>query len=190
VLLQGVPANENIHFTGGVLEAATSTTLSNPVILDLAGGIFQADAGTVSTLSGVISGPGSFTMTGAGLLTLSGNNTYTGGTFINGGVLAIYRDANLGAAGTGVSFGGGTLQALASFASPRAITLNAGGGTIDSNGFNLTLSGILSGPGGLTKISPGTLTLTGNNLYTGGTAINGGVLAVRAMPTWAIPPAR
>jgi len=178
VLLQGVPANENIHFTGGVLEAATSTTLSNPVILDLAGGIFQADAGTVSTLSGVISGPGSFTMTGAGLLTLSGNNTYTGGTFINGGVLAIYRDVNLGAAGTGVSFGGGTLQALASFASPRAITLNAGGGTIDSNGFNLTLSGILSGPGGLTKISPGTLTLTGNNLYTGGTAINGGVLAV------------
>jgi len=177
-LLTGIFADQTVHFTGGVLEAATSSVVPNPVFLDVTGGIFQADAGTVSTLSGVISGPGSFTMTGAGLLTLSGNNTYTGGTFINSGVLAIFSDANLGAAGVGVSFGGGTLQALASFASPRAITINAGGGTIDTNSFNLTLSGILSGPGGLTKISPGTLTLTGNNLYTGGTAINGGVLAV------------
>jgi outer membrane autotransporter protein len=178
VLLAGIPPNENVHFTGGILEAATSSTLTNPVILDLAGGTFQADAGTASTLSGAIIGPGSFTKTGPGLLTLSGNNTYQGGTAINGGVLAVFSDANLGAAGTGVSFGGGTLQALASFTSPRPITLNTGGGTIDTNGFNLTLSGILSGAGGLTKISAGTLTLTGNNLYTGGTAINGGVLAV------------
>jgi autotransporter-associated beta strand protein len=68
------------------------------------------------------------------------------------------------------------LQFLAGFTTNRAITLNAGGGTFDTNGFNSTLAGTISGGGGLTKIGAGTLTLTSTNTYSGGTTIAQGTL--------------
>ena len=48
--------------------------------------------------------------TDLGTLVLSGTNTYTGGTAINGGTLQISGDANLGDAGGRLSFNGGTLR--------------------------------------------------------------------------------
>lgn len=50
--------------------------------------------------------------------------------------------------------------------------------TIDTNGLNTTLSGVLTGDGGLTKVSDGTLVLTGNNAYMGATSVNAGTLQV------------
>jgi hypothetical protein len=88
-------------------------------------------------------------------------NTYSGGTSITAGVLAVAADNNLGAASGGLAVSGGTLQFLSSFTSNRAVTLNAGGGTIDTNGNNATLGGTISGSGGLTKVGTGTLTLAG-----------------------------
>ena len=59
------------------------------------------------------------------------------------------------------------------------MTLNAGGGTFNTNiATTLTLGGTISGVGGLTKSGAGTLTLTGTNTYQGNTTITAGALAV------------
>jgi autotransporter-associated beta strand protein len=48
--------------------------------------------------------------------------------------------------------------------------------TVDGTGSNSTLSGIISGTGGLTKNDSGTFTLSGANTYSGNTTLNAGVL--------------
>ena len=123
---------------------------------------------------------GSLIKVGTGTLTLTGPNTYSGGTSFNGGIVAVNSDANLGTGG--LSFNGGTLQALAAgggIISSKAITLNALGGTFLADaGATSTLSGAISGVGSLTKDGVGTLALTGANTYTGGTVLNAGTLTV------------
>jgi YVTN family beta-propeller protein/autotransporter-associated beta strand protein len=87
-----------------------------------------------------------------------------------------------GASGaSGPVFTGGTLQiAGANIASALPVTLQSQGGTIDTNGNNATLSGAISGPGSLTKIGAGTLTLSGSSTYTGATNVNAGTLQAGA----------
>ncbi|NKC22635.1 hypothetical protein HED50_12685 [Ochrobactrum oryzae] len=131
-----------------------------------------------NTLSGVVSGTGKLTKTGAGVLTLSGQNTYAGGTAITAGTLSVGADNNL-CSGRRVEIGAGTLQLSAAFNSGRAITLSDAASTI-ANTHDNTLSGIVSGTGKLTKTGAGVLTLSGQNTYAGGTAITAGTLSVGA----------
>ena len=115
---------------------------------------------------------------GAGTLTMpNAATTYTGGTQFDGGAIAAYSDGSFGTAGNW-SFDGGKLKYLAGFTSSRGITLAGAGGTFDTNGFNATLAGLVSGGGGLNKDGAGTLTITRDNAYTGDTTINAGILAV------------
>jgi hypothetical protein len=73
---------------------------------------------------------------------------------------------------------GGTVRAVADATVPNNATLDTGGAIFDCNGFNLTLSGTLSGPGRITKINQGTPLLMGTNTYSGGTALDAGTLVV------------
>lgn len=130
--------------------------------------------------AGVIGGTGTLTQQGPGVLTLSGANTYSGGTFIDGGVLAVGADANLGAQAGGLTFNAGTLQLTGSFDTARPVTLNAGGGTIDTAGTTNAFSAVISGAGALTKAGSGTLVLVADSTYTGGTSITGGTLQLGA----------
>jgi autotransporter-associated beta strand protein len=119
--------------------------------------------------------------TGAGIWTVSGSNTYTGGTELNAGTLSLGSAGAIGSSGT-ISFNGGTLQATAintTDYSSRFSTAASQQYRIDTNSESFTLSSNLSSLGGsFTKFGAGTLTLSGANTYTGTTTINGGVLAV------------
>jgi outer membrane autotransporter protein len=120
---------------------------------------------------------GSLIKVGSGTLTLAGNNTYTGGTALNAGTLAVGSNTALGT-GALTFANGTTLQAAANGLSlANAMTLN-GTDTVDTQSNSLGLSGTISGTGGLTKIGAGTLTLSAGNTYLGGTTINAGTLAV------------
>ena len=167
----------------GMLEVGAGGTTGS-----IAGSVFNSAAlvfnrSDASTYSGVISGSGALTKQGAGTLTLSGNNSYTGGTTISDGVLALGSANAAGASGT-ISFGGGTLQYSASNIpdySSRFSTAASQAYEIDTNGQNVTLASPLTSIGGtLTKSGSGTLTLSGNNSYTGGTTIGAGAVAIPA----------
>ena len=50
-----------------------------------------------------------------------------------------------------LTFGGGMLQTTASFTSSRGVTLNTGSTFSPDTGTTLTLTGVISGSGGLTR---------------------------------------
>jgi autotransporter-associated beta strand protein len=117
-----------------------------------------------TTFSGVIQDGGSFggtggslTKTGAGTLTLSGTNTYTGGTTISAGILQL---GNGGASGSIT----GNVTDNSIFAINRS----------DAFGFG----GVISGSGAFQQNGTGTTTLTAANTYTGTTTVNAGTLAI------------
>lgn len=146
---------------------------STPTGSALSGVTVNTNANNVSFV-GVISGSGSMTKAGAGTLILSGTNTYSGGTTISAGTLSIGSDTNIGS-GTNTIGNKGTLLLSGNGTYTNDWTLSGAGSAIATDNNN-TLSGVLSGNGGLTKTGAGTLTLTGNNTYAGGTAINDGTL--------------
>ena len=173
-------ASGGLTFSGGGRLRTTATfAMLRATTLDAGGGGFDVASGTTLTQNGAIDGVGGLTKTGAGTLGLTGANTYQGGTTINAGILTVLANNNLGSAAGTLTFNGGTLQTVASFAMSRATTLNAGGGTFDvAAGSTLVQDGAIGGAGGLTKTGGGTLTFTGANTYGGGTTINDGVLSI------------
>ena len=103
----------------------------------------------------------------------SGTYSLTGGTLI-------LKSLSKGSGTAAFNFGGGTLQANGTLSTSLPMTLTGTGGNanIDTAGYTITLSGQLSGPGGLNKIGLGTLILSGVNNYTGDTDVSAGVLSL------------
>jgi fibronectin-binding autotransporter adhesin len=157
--------------------------------------------------SGVIEGNGTGTpgdgngrtaliKTGAGTQSLVGTNTYAGGTLVNGGVLSVSSNDNLGSVGGSLTLDGGTLQATESFqTTTRPIVLGAGGATFDVAAGKVLALGTdgpdITGPGGLTKDGAGELKLfelqsLGKYTYLGPTVVKAGRLTsdnLVALPT-------
>jgi fibronectin-binding autotransporter adhesin len=169
-------ASDGYLIAGGPISLVETTAGSGQTIIRVGDGS-AVGAGMTATIASVLQGGVELVKTDLGTLVLSGMNTYTGGTGINGGTVQVAADHNLGAATSGLSFNGGTLATTASFATTRATTLNANGGAFDvAPTTTLTMTGAIGGAGALTKADAGILALTGDNTYSGGTTISSGTL--------------
>ncbi len=176
--------------SGGILAVDNSsigTLTAGTLDFGTAEGVLLAVSGKTLTIGSTITGSGGLTAGGAGTVVLTGSNSYTGGTNLSGGVLNINSDAALGAVPgaptNNLNFSGGTLQAGAasvSLGSTRNIVTSVLGvnATFDTNGNAMSIAGVISGAGNISKNGAGTLTLSGLNTYTGSTFAAGGTLNV------------
>ncbi|EAA8614101.1 fibronectin-binding autotransporter adhesin ShdA [Salmonella enterica] len=130
---------------GGTLTADHADSLGTGSVAN--SGVLQVGEGE---LENTLSGSGSLVKTGTGELTLSGDNSYSGGTTIIGGTLTADHADSLG---TGAVANSGVLQ--------------VGEGELENT---------LSGSGSLVKTGTGELTLGGDNSYSGDTTIADGTL--------------
>ena len=78
----------------------------------------------------------------------------------------------------GIDVDGGVLQATADFTTAAPVTIGPGGAVFDTDIHKMTLTGPITGSGGLSKRGSGTMTLSGANGYLGGTTVLGGSLMV------------
>lgn len=181
----GIGANLNV--TGGTTNQINAAVAVNDnLTANINSGKLLAIAGNVANASGTRT----ITKSGAGTLSLTGNNTYgpaagTVGTTLNSGVLQVGSSTALG--NGDLSASGGTLQSGApGLTVNNAITIIPNATVaVDNNGNDLVLGGRISGnPGSLMKVGNGTLRLVNvNNNYTGYTYVNGGVLSIPSYDT-------
>ena len=193
----------NLSFNGVVTLGDTSNTgvltFDNSALTTKSAAL-TADT-TLKTLSAVtivdvISGNFKLTKDGASTLTLSGINSYGGGTTITSGTLKLSGSGTLGSTSGTLAVNGGTLdlngttQGVGNFTGSGGTVLNNGTGTNvtltvgngNSTGGNYqgTIADNTSGTGtvALTKTGTGAITLSGTNSYSGATLINAGTLTI------------
>jgi autotransporter-associated beta strand protein len=197
----------------GILVLTSANSSTGPTIIS--GGTLQIDNGGVNGALGsgpvtdnaaltfdrsdnglivgnAISGSGSLTQIGAGIVTLAGTNSFTGSTYVSNGTLSLgnslaIQDSTLITSGTGtLSFGGLNSAAVGGLSGGGNLVLTNTASTpvalsAGANNSNTTYSGVIGDNGSgaaLIKLGSGDLTLTGSNTYVGSTTITGGTLQV------------
>ena len=190
ILDEGIVANgqtPTATFTGATFSVTTSTSVTlaanRGIQLDAGGGTLDVSnytGGFTAFVNGAVTGIGALTKADSGTLVLSASNSYSGGTFLSGaGGTLNYGNVYALGTGTATFTAGSILQAGVAGTLANNITVNTGvTGTFDTQANAVTLSGAIGGPGALTKIGSGTLTLTGNSTGTGATTISVGELAL------------
>ncbi|WP_247554278.1 autotransporter-associated beta strand repeat-containing protein [Bradyrhizobium sp. 138] len=139
--------------------ASSAGSIAGAGFYDLGANQLTVGSSNLSTeVSGVIAGTGgSLVKIGTGTLTLSGTNTFTGGTTIAAGTLQIGN-------------GGATGSIVGNVVNDGVLAFNRSD--------TITLAGDISGSGAVQQIGSGTTILTGDNSYTGGTTIAAGTLQI------------
>jgi autotransporter-associated beta strand protein len=167
-----------ISLTGGGGSGATASATSSPeltlhgnrgIIITANGGFLQQTEGSIFSIGGPISssGNGLFTTSGPGTLVLSGPNTYTGGTIVSAGLLAVTgAAATLGSGNVIVQYAPVGSALLIDSGVANAIDDNAalrllGGGTPDV------------GDQGFAHLSDGITEVIGSLVLNGVTQANG-----------------
>jgi autotransporter-associated beta strand protein len=167
-IVAGTGGTSSLYFDAGTLQATTGNA---QFLAGLGGAYLRAGGATINSNGFAVTinqalqpdpalgatPDGGLLKTGAGTLTLSASNTYTGGTTISAGALQLGD----GSANNGSVQGNISNQSALIFANPSP----------------QTYPGVISGGGNVTMMGPSTLTLTGSNSYGGGTLVTAGVLA-------------
>ena len=171
--------NGDFAFTG-----TNDLNLGNGAVTMNANRIVTVNGGNL-TVGGAISGTSaSFTLTkaGTGTLILGGVNTYTGATTVSGGTLQTsaadrMSDSSAISVSSGATFALGGNETVASIAGAGNYSLGASTLTFGDTS-NQTVSGTISGTGGLVKSGSGSIALSGSNSYSGGTTISSGTIRI------------
>jgi autotransporter-associated beta strand protein len=184
----------NFNMANGLMLICATSEAGTTAAYDMNGGVLNmggqslsvgfavngaTTTGYLNQVGGVITNlynlelPALFGGNGLGIYTLSGGSIYIGGNGIT---------STGGSDNYTINLGGGTVGAYASWSSSLNMNLTNlnGSVTFDTAGNTITLSGALSGNGGLAKIGSGTLNLSGADTYTGDTTINAGSLELDA----------
>lgn len=198
-----------VTVSSGTLQVGNNDSLgslgSGPVTNNATLSIMRGD--TALNLGNTISGTGTVSFDGVGAVTISGNNSYSGSTLVNSGIVFLGSSTGFGTTNVGTSVAsGGQVYLTANVNLAEGLTLNgagdgngalrkgAAGLTVDTapvslaadttigvdSGATLTLSNIVSGAAALTANGSGTLTLNANNTYTGGFILNGPVVSLNS----------
>ena len=196
LILTGANMQSGTTIGQGTLQignGGTTGSLSGPITNN---GTLAYNRSDNITQSAAISGTGSLTKSGNGTLILASVNTYSGGTTLSSGALRVDNTSALGTGALVQSDGTSTLQINAggtvanNMALYKVAFLNSGNtlsGTITNMntvydvaaGTTNTLSGFVTGPGGLELVGGGVLAVTGaTNNYGGATTISNGTLRV------------
>jgi len=145
-------------------------------------------AGSLAIMAGVLSGSGDLSINGGGFngtLELTAANTYTGGTYVNSGTLALAGAGSI-ASSSGLFLGSTASLDISGTTAGTAIPTLNGSGTVSLGGQELTVNnggtfsgvltdgGVSGGSKGSLIVAGGVLTLLGTNTYTGDTTINHG----------------
>ncbi len=152
----------------GAVTAGNGLTITNGTLVGPGSGqdvvIIQNGAGAVTVAAAIADngGASALTKSAGGTLILSGNNTFSGATYLNAGTIQVGN--------------GGTSGGISN--SPSVVTR---GGLLSFNRSDLVgYSGVISGSGTLTKSGGGRLVLSGDSIYTGATTISAGILQLGA----------
>ena len=184
----GVPTFSTAAAVSGTSGLATGQALARRLSIGDGGpGRLNVTGGSLDIFERLHLGPssdGTLSITGgsvaAGEIVLGGlsGTTPTAGLLVMTGGTLQAAFIRAGSAGGRFDWTAGAVHLTASpnVAVPTVVGL--AGGTIATNGFSGTWSGVLTGSGGLTKTGAGTLTLTGSNTLLGNVRVNAGTLAL------------
>jgi autotransporter-associated beta strand protein len=180
VTVEGAQAFTGMQFltSGYMLTECTDGEL----VTSLADTKIRVGSGITATIATPITGSGGLSKQESGTLILSGANTYSGTTAINGGILRTAATDTLSAQSAQVVAAGAQLdldgysQTIGALSGSGSVLLDAATLTVGNDTAGITFAGVISSGGNLTKTGTQALILTGANTYTGLTTVEEGTL--------------